>query len=522
MPLKLVSSRVEAIPPLAWAATLARDSGTVEVRHGGLVEAFPEGFFEGAWDGDFAKGEFGQASNVFGAGGALRGDAMLFVGPSHTLEPLYIAETRDRTTVSNSLAFALRKAGLKLDLASNRYGRAFSEIVHGLEHTPQTIELEGGRLTLLYHHNLLLQSDGRAVVIPKPLPPSFASFEEYRDYLLGTVRAVFENAGASARRFRYAPIATMSSGYDSAAAAVIARDCGCSESISLSTSSVGFPDSGRAAATALGMAHSDFERVSGGVGDPVLEAEFLATGMQGEDYVYAVFADRIAGRILVTGFQGGRVWSSTDPPNPHIKRSDLSGCSLGEFRLRTNFVHLPLAYIGIQRHPDIIRISNAPDMRPYAIRRAYDRPLPRRLLEGAGVGRDLFAQRKQGASILLFQGRNRLSPAVRSGVDDYCRSQRRYPDFGRRLALRQAWWTLGRNAYRAVRRLGRSLDVDRENRFSRACSGLARQLFGLEYPVFGASHPRFTLLLMWAIATVEPRYAPADAPSKAARAREIA
>jgi hypothetical protein len=40
--------------------------------------------------------------------------------------------------------------------------------------------------------------------------------------------------------------------------------------------------------------------------------------------------------------------------------------------------------------------------------------------------------------------------------------------------------------------------------------------------VFGASHPRFTLLLMWAIAMVQPRYAPGEAGSSAAKAREIA
>jgi hypothetical protein len=447
---------------------------------------------------------------------------VLFAGPSHTLEPLYIAEGAAGTVVSNSLAFALVKARLEFDLARTDYGRAFSEIVHGLEHTPQVIGLEGGRLTLLYHHNALLRSDGGVSIVPKPLPPSFATFEDYRNYLSQVVGSVFENASASGRQFGYRPIATISSGYDSAAAAVIARDCACGETISLSTSSVGAADSGRSVATALGMQHTDFARASGGAGDPLLEAEFLATGMQGEDYVYAVFGERIAGRILVTGFQGGKVWSSDDPPSPHIKRADLSGCSLGEFRLRTNFLHLPLAFIGIQRHPDIHRISNAPDMRSYAIRRSYDRPLPRRILEEAGIDRDRFARRKQGASILLFQGRNRLSPAALASVADYLRRQTRCPRYGMRLALRQAWWTFGRNLYRLARRLGRSLGIDRDGRLSQGLEALARRLFGLEYPVFGASHPRFTLLLMWAIAMVQPRYARAEAGASSAKAREIA
>lgn len=518
----LVANCVEELPPLAWSALLPKGGTAIDLYHGRNVEVLPAGFFEGAWAGDFAKATFDRATNVFGSGGALLQDKVVFVGPSHTLEPLYIAQTNELSAVSNSLTFLLYRTGLQLDLGNSRYGRAFSEIVHGLEHTPQVIELKGGNLTLLYHHNAVLTSDGTIDVTPKPLPPNFADFDDYRSYLLSVTSEVFQNANETARRFRYRPISTISSGYDSAASSVIAKSCGCSESLSLSTSNTGTPDSGRATAEVLGLQHTDFKRMASASSNPMLEAEFLASGMQGEDLVYAVFEERICGRLLATGFQGGKIWSRTDPPNSHIKRADLSGCSLGEFRLRANFLHVPIPFIGIQRHHDIYRISNAPDMEPYLVGRAYDRPLPRRILEEAGVERSLFGRRKMGASILLFQGRNRLSRAARASIEDFCRQQREYPRYAQLLQAKTLWWTLGRNLYRVARKLGKILGVDRSGWLSRTLAWLCTRLFGIEAPVFGASHPRFTSLLVWAISKVEGRYAAIARRASSSRMSEIA
>jgi len=511
----------EELPPLAWAAVVPRGGGVLALEHGAFVERFPGGFFEGAWEGDFGRRGFGEAANVFGSGAILRGSDALFVGPSHTLEPLYILQSDAGTTVSNSLAFGLRKAGLGFDLASASYGSPFSAIVNGLAHTPQTIELAGGRLMLLYHHNALLRPGGGVTVAPKPLPPTFEDFSSYRTYLAAVVGAVFANAAAASRHCRYEPIATLSSGYDSAAGAAVAAGCGCRESVSLATSSIGMPDSGRAAAAALGLAHTDFARVDGG-SDPMLEAEFLATGMQGEDYVYAVFAERLRGRLLVTGFQGGKVWDKDDPPNPQIKRGDLSGCSLGEFRLRANFLHMPMAFIGIQRQPDLRRIANSAEMERYVTGTSYDRPVPRRILEEAGVERRLFAQRKQGASILLFQGRNRLSQAALDSLGAFCRRRPDGPAFERRLPGRLAWWWFGRSLYGICRRGRRRFGISRQSRLARSLAVVGRRLFGLEPPILGASHPRFTLLLMWAVEMVQQRYAPDAAPAVSAKSREIA
>ena len=86
-----------------------------------------------------------------------------------------------------------------------------------------------------------------------------------------------------------------------------------------------------------------------------------------------------------------------------IKRSDPSGASLLEFRLASGFQHLPLPFAGCLNHADIAEISNAAEMAPWRLGGDYDRPIPRRIIETAGVPRGLFAGRKKAAA-LPYQG----------------------------------------------------------------------------------------------------------------------
>ncbi|MGE0294513.1 MAG: hypothetical protein AB7P97_19340 [Hyphomonadaceae bacterium] len=517
--MRLIAQCLEDLPPLAWMVRLPTGSNALELSHGRGVELFATGFFEGAWDGPFPEAAFAEATNVFGSGGVLSQAGAVFVGPSHTLEPLYMARNDRLAAVSNSFAFLLEGSGLALDPRDDSYGRVFSSIVHGLSQTPKEIDLKGGSLTILYHHNAVLRPDGSIAVSPKRQPPTFPDFESYRSYLRSTVQAAFDNARHPERKCAYRPIATLSSGYDSAASSAIAHACGCEESISLATSSVGTPDSGRLAAEALGMRHTDFERMRSAPPDSALEAEFLAPGMQGEDLVYSVFGEKLTGRMLITGFQGGKIWSTTDTPHPDIRRADISGCSLGEFRLRMNFLHLPVPFIGIQRHSDVRAISNSAEMAPYMTGSGYDRTVPRRLLEEAGVARSVFGRRKVGASILLFQGRNRLSAPTQQEVLEHWRSQGQSVPW---LKAKIVWWDFGRNLYRVVRKLGKLLGIDRKGRLSTALAGLCRGLFGIESPVFGASHPHFTPLLIWALSRVQERYRVAGASPSSRRTVEIA
>jgi hypothetical protein len=502
--------RVDDLPALAWIAVLPRHTSTLALLHGPLVEVFRGAFFEGAWDGTFSNGQFDTALNVFGSGGRVSGDRITFVAPSHTLEPLYFISTDHLIAASNSLPFVLAHTGLAFDAYDFRYGAAFSAIVNGLDHTPQDIRLQGGILRIVYHHNTILTLDGMLTTIPKELPPNFGSYADYLSYLKMVAARVFENAADPQRCSKYLPLSTISSGYDSAAVAAIAKACGCEETIGLGNSNTGEIDSGRRVAEALGMLHTEFERMKKASGGEDLQAEFLSSGMQGEDLVYSVFEQKLKGRVLTTGFQGGKVWERSDPPDGRMRRGDLSGSSLAEFRIRTNFLHLPMAFIGCQRHADILRISNAPEMANYSVGGTYDRPVPRRILEEAGVSRSLFAQAKRGASIILFQShQSRMSRAAHRSIASYCKRQDLQPWYTIVLGLKLAWWTIGRNLYRLCRRLRKVLRIDKKSRLARLASRMSVGLFGIEAPVYGASHPRFTILLMWAAAEVGRRYLPA-------------
>jgi hypothetical protein len=76
-------------------------------------------------------------------------------------------------------------------------------------------------------------------------------------------------------------------------------------------------------------------------------------------------------------------------------RGNASGSSLEEFRKRVGFINLPVPFIGCVNHFSIHKISNSSEMSKWAtFDKYYDRPIPRRILEEAGVPGHLFGQKK--------------------------------------------------------------------------------------------------------------------------------
>jgi hypothetical protein len=75
-----------------------------------------------------------------------------------------------------------------------------------------------------------------------------------------------------------------------------------------------------------------------------------------------------------------------------------AGGSLQEFRLKTGFIHVPVPLLAFTRHADVLRISNSLEMRRWRVGGHYDRPIPRRLVEEAGVPRRAYALEKRAIS----------------------------------------------------------------------------------------------------------------------------
>ncbi|MFQ6025971.1 MAG: hypothetical protein ACE5Q6_00490, partial [Dehalococcoidia bacterium] len=128
------------------------------------------------------------------------------------------------------------------------------------------------------------------------------------------------------------------------------------------------------------------------------EAEFLASCPPGLETNWAPCEPDVEQRIVFTGY-GGTLWDRIVNLGAHFPRTDISGVSLGEFRLRTGFVHLPVAFIGATSRMSIRRISTSPEMALWSINESYDRPIARRIVEEAGVDRHLFGQEKRGSVV---------------------------------------------------------------------------------------------------------------------------
>jgi hypothetical protein len=126
---------------------------------------------------------------------------------------------------------------------------------------------------------------------------------------------------------------------------------------------------------------------------------FLGTGELGTSIFFSAAAAPLEGRILFSGVNGDTTWSTL--PEPHGRATPSRGCfypdtARKEFRLATGYLNLVIPFIAMLRQPDLLRISNSEEMRPWSVGRDYDRPSPRRILEEKGVPRDLFGFAKGG------------------------------------------------------------------------------------------------------------------------------
>lgn len=501
------------IPPLAWVMDCSRGMRRPILYHGRHVELFDNGFFEGAWGGDFAQAGFDQSAETFGSGAKLDSSTITFVPPSHTYEPLVLFTGNGRSAVSNSLPFLSAFCDFDLDPIDWRSGERFAAITLGLGQAAQSLQLRTGTLQIRYHHNFVVADGAVRRTIAKPLPPRFEDFGSYYGYVFNTARKVCGNAQHDARVGRYEPVTTLSSGYDSAATAVIAARLGCREAVSLTSSQRGEPDSGGEVAKVLRLQLREFERVDRVAQTDQSLAEFLTAGGHGEDYVYHVFRHLLPGKVVFTGFGADNVWDKNTRPTEDLSRKNMSGSSLGEFRVACDFIHLPLPNIGCLRRADIHRISHSEEMAPYSNGGNYDKPIARRILESAGVPHAAFGQRKQAASLIFYRKAALISETVLIDIAAFRKALRLSWRERVSAALLHIRWQVGLALFHGSRRLtllrGRRISAVKALRpVGRAGIAALSRALG-PYEVFEHGDPRNAILHRWALSCIKPRYAAA-------------
>ena len=143
-----------------------------------------------------------------------------------------------------------------------------------------------------------------------------------------------------------------------------------------------------------------------------VERYFLAACIDGSEIIYHDLVHDIEAHydsaVVFTGYYGDVIWSRAMPRfADDIRRKDVSGLGIAEVRLWAGFVHVPVPTIYARNIADIVAISNSIEMQPWSVVGDYDRPIPRRIAETAGVPRGLFGIAKRAQLVYYNKPKNR-------------------------------------------------------------------------------------------------------------------
>ena len=327
--------------------------------------------------------------------------------------------------MSNSLPCLLAFAHGSLDLSVEHYGAVAGSIAKGLEAYTRNLPTTVGPVRLTYFHNLAWDGDNLSDVPKVCVDRDLSSYDAYRRFLDETMERLASNARAPDRREPFQLIATLSSGYDSPTATVLATQVGCREAFGFDRARGDHDDSGAPIAKVLGLQYHAVETTAWRR-QPMAAVPFLAAlASSGSSVPFKGAEALLAGRVVFTGFHGDKVWDrETQALGPEIVRSDASGTDLTEYRLWVGFVDCPVPYFGVRQIKDIHAISTSPDLAPWNVKGGYNRPICRRIVEERGVPREIFGVKKKATAQFILREDDFLTADMRLDYYRWMRSQR--------------------------------------------------------------------------------------------------
>lgn len=393
--------------PLAWIARCPAGKA-ITLWHGSQVETRADWFCEAAWPGAFDAGDFDQTDLAAGTGGRCRDNVVIFVAPGNTVDRILSLQTADGLLVSNSLPCLLAVSGAVIDPTYPRYYEDFTSIIHGLSAYKRTLATSLGDIHITMFGFVTWDGHKVAYTSRDVLRRDFSSFARYEQFIRENLSALARNIADPGRKQGYRLLATTSSGYDSPAIAALARAAGCEEALCIDKDRFGEMENGEQVAAYLGLrpihvAREAWRKLEG------LEILFVAADGTAEAVPLSSAGADLAGSVLLTGYHGDKIWAKdTKDLSENIVRGDASGLSLSEYRLWAGFIHCPITFWGVRQIRDISRLSNSEEMRSWDIPGGYSRPIPRRIVESAGVPRDAFGIVKRASAVAFNEF---LSPA---------------------------------------------------------------------------------------------------------------
>lgn len=407
------------LPKLAWCSVIQKNSNMVNVYHGANIEGNKDFFVEGSWNGQYEEGKFDESSFFMGSGAKLNNkDDVLFSTATHTQERLYTITEKNKVFVGNSLPFILYMSNNKLKIDYFEYERDLNSILGGVYDYKKTIPLENNELTLYYYYNFSVSKNLEITTYEKPEIRPFESFNDYYTSLKTDLKLFIENANSDRRKVNYGLATTISTGYDAAASAVLAKELGCELALTFDAPEKYAIDSGEEIAKKMGYNNVISKNANTYLeNEKYLEAEFVSSGEIGSGIVFAAFEREFENRIVFFGERGDNIWNKNSKEmNNYFKFSEevFAGTSMIENRLKIGYIYLPLPLYHAQNWISIHDISNSKEMEQYSVGGNYDRPIPRKIVEEKGIDRLDFGQEKKGAGFSykfdnLHRLKNRMS-----------------------------------------------------------------------------------------------------------------
>jgi len=262
--MKIDHNLVLGWPKLAWVAKLKQGSDRITIHHGSHVEVNEQYCVEAVWAGDYKKGDFDRTDLIFGSGVRCRDQGAVFVSSGSTLDRLWYYCIREFNYVANSLPALMAVAEMSLLKDYPHYIRDINTIFEGLTGYTKQIPCEKGELRLVYFDNILWDGSVITEITKIDNAPCFDKFETYASFLLNNAELLANNMNARGRIHKITPMVTVSEGYDSSVAAVIARKAGCQQSVTISRSTSLWrgSDSGAEVAGHLGMKCGIYDRTA--------------------------------------------------------------------------------------------------------------------------------------------------------------------------------------------------------------------------------------------------------------------
>lgn len=402
------------LPGLAWFVELRHDGSPKYFEHGNSVVLTDEFAFEGTFNGDISGHGIANSNVSLGSGFVQEEEGALFITPSHTLEGLFFVKNQQRKFVTNSNAIAYHLAEITASHLAVKIGW---RIKYGIGQVPQQIEkTKNAEIEKISFFNFRITANG-LMFIEKAKDPTFSNFTQYFDYLVETGKKLQSNL-RELSDLNWTLMSTISTGFDSVACLALAKTIGCKRAVTLQNGRGNVNDNGAPIAQSIGIECTEYvrpfseqasnSRIALTYDDLSDCAEFVAAGTLAEDVCYLPFEASIANTILLTGFQADKLWGRKFTPSSSLERGDISGSSMGEFRLRVGFVHWPIPYIGCRSNKDLLEITFSDELAEYRDESNYNKPIAIKMAESVGIPRDLYGLRKKAASVLFDESPNAL------------------------------------------------------------------------------------------------------------------